>query len=78
MKNRRFPKTSGFFVSVSDGACCGGEAAAPLCLRTLRDRCGAVAGSLRLRPNYHTIGSLPTERRYSLAREKWRQPKNPR
>lgn len=27
---------------------------------------------------YHTIGSLPIERRYSLAREKWRQPKNPR
>ncbi len=27
---------------------------------------------------YHTMGSLPTDRRYSLAREKWRHPKNPR
>lgn len=29
-------------------------------------------------PLYQTIGSLPTERRYSLAREKWRHPKKPR
>ena len=80
MKNPETAASPDFFCIIT--IFCHAPSDSPTALSAMLDgpfcHAGRPFSAMSDGPFYQRIGSLPTERRYSLAREKWRHPKNPR